>query len=100
VTVTVDVTDGSLVFAVADEGPGFDPGAATAAGGIGLTGMVDRVAAVDGILTLDAAPGQGCRVTGRIPIGLADGTPELVVYSAGRPGAGTIVAGARSGEPG
>ncbi len=54
-----------LSFTVADGGPGFDP--AAAAPGSGLQHMRDRLAALDGALEIDTAPGSGATVTGRIP---------------------------------
>jgi signal transduction histidine kinase len=58
--------DGSLLFEVADDGPGFDPAAAVA--GAGLTNMADRLGAVGGALRVESAPGSGCRVRGSIPL--------------------------------
>ncbi len=58
--------DDALVFSVSDLGPGFDP--ATADGGIGITSMKDRVAAVGGSLYLSSTPGAGTVVTGTVPL--------------------------------
>jgi signal transduction histidine kinase len=57
--------DGTLSFAVRDDGVGFVVGAATA--GRGLTNMRDRLAAVGGELTIDSSPGGGARIGGAIP---------------------------------
>jgi signal transduction histidine kinase len=43
-------------------------GGADAAAGTGLRGLADRVAALDGKLCLDSAPGAGTRVTATIPL--------------------------------
>ncbi|HVW18243.1 MAG TPA: ATP-binding protein, partial [Solirubrobacteraceae bacterium] len=53
-------------FAVSDDGDGFDPGGAPA--GAGLVNMSDRVTAFGGALTIDSAPGRGCRIGGSIPL--------------------------------
>ncbi|MBE6909641.1 MAG: sensor histidine kinase [Ruminococcaceae bacterium] len=55
---------------VADDGPGFDPAEPpTDDGGshIGLQNVRSRLRSVGGTLRLDAAPGQGCRVTIELP---------------------------------
>jgi signal transduction histidine kinase len=55
-----------LVFAVEDDGVGFDP--VRARGGVGLTNMSDRVGAIGGRLELESAPGRGVRVRGWVPL--------------------------------
>jgi len=54
-----------LAFEVFDDGQGFDAEAAQAVAdqGLGLRSMRERAAALGARLTLDAAPGQGCRLT-------------------------------------
>jgi signal transduction histidine kinase len=52
--VTVDVTDDGV-------------GGADAAGGSGLRGLADRVAALDGTLSLDSPPGRGTHLHAEIP---------------------------------
>jgi signal transduction histidine kinase len=66
VLVRVQEREGDLVFAVADDGAGFDP--ATTGYGTGLRGMADRLEALGGDLRVDSAPGRGTTVTGRIPV--------------------------------
>jgi PAS domain S-box-containing protein len=54
----------TLAVEVADDGVGgADP-----AGGSGLSGLADRVAALDGTLEVDSPAGGGTRVTARIPL--------------------------------
>ena len=60
--------DGSLTFAVEDDGAGFDT--ATIRPGSGLTNMRDRLDAVDGILETTSSPAKGTRIAGRIPAGV------------------------------
>jgi signal transduction histidine kinase len=57
-TVAARVEDGSVVVEVADDGAG---GAQVGAGS-GLRGLVDRVGALDGELTVDSPPGAGTRI--------------------------------------
>ena len=59
--------DGNRVEAeVADDGRGFNPGAVP--GGLGLTTMRERAAALGGELEVRSEPGQGTRVLFRAPI--------------------------------
>ena len=64
VTIRAGLDGGKLTVEVADDGlGGADPSR-----GSGLRGLADRVAAVDGTLEMDSAPGEGTRLTARIPI--------------------------------
>ena len=59
--------DGSvLVFVVRDDGRGFDPGQMRY--GTGLQGIADRLASLDGSLSVEAKPGSGTTVAGSIPL--------------------------------
>jgi signal transduction histidine kinase len=62
-------TDNRLVLTIEDDGVG---GAQPSAGS-GLTGLADRLAAVDGTLTVSSEPGSGTRIRAEIP--LSTGTP-------------------------
>ncbi|HSF61531.1 MAG TPA: PAS domain S-box protein [Gaiellaceae bacterium] len=69
---SVEVTreDGRVVIQVTDDGTGgADP-----ARGSGLRGLADRVAALDGVLSVESAVGQGTRVRAEIPV--ADAVAE------------------------
>ncbi len=60
---TVSDAGGVLWLEVGDDGVG----GANPANGSGLSGLSDRVAALDGELTVDSPVGRGTRVTARIP---------------------------------
>jgi signal transduction histidine kinase len=60
--------DAVLSFEVRDDGPGFSPLEAGAVGHDGLRNMRDRLEALGGRLTIDAAPGRGTRVIGVVPL--------------------------------
>ena len=66
-TVRVAVTNrlGEALVTVADDGRG---GADATAGGGGLAGLSDRVAALGGSLTVESPPGGGTVLTARIPL--------------------------------
>ncbi|MDP9184276.1 MAG: histidine kinase [Actinomycetota bacterium] len=68
VSITLSVTDGHLVFRIADDGVGFDP--AETGYGTGLLGIADRLAVLDGLLTVTSAPGAGTTITGSLPVPL------------------------------
>jgi signal transduction histidine kinase len=68
-SVRLSTANGSLDFAVEDNGAGFDP--AVTAKGSGVTNMTDRIEALGGSLVLASTPGAGTRITGSLPIGLA-----------------------------
>jgi len=58
--------DGRLHFEVIDDGVGFAPD--TAATGSGLVNLRDRIAALGGVLTVEASPGAGTRIAGAVPV--------------------------------
>jgi signal transduction histidine kinase len=64
VHVRVEATDGGLRVAVQDDGAGgADP-----TQGSGLTGLRDRVEALDGTITIRSTPGQGTSVSVALPV--------------------------------
>ena len=69
VTVRVTCDDVSAHVEVADDGVG----GADSATGSGLRGLADRVAALEGTLTVDSPPAQGTRIVAEIPL---DPDPE------------------------
>ena len=69
VEVRVSCDETSARVEVADDGIG----GADAAHGSGLRGLSDRVAALEGTLTVDSPPEQGTRIVAEIPL---DPDPE------------------------
>jgi signal transduction histidine kinase len=67
VTVTIEEADGTLRFAVRDEGPGFDPAKASTAGR-GQRNLLARITTVGGRIAVDSAPGAGTTVHGSVPV--------------------------------
>jgi len=65
-TVSLSQSDGTLTFAVADDGVGFD--VARDSNGTGLQGMADRIDAIGGSLEIRSAPGEGTTIRGRVPV--------------------------------
>ena len=64
ISVTLRQDGDQLRFDVEDDGAGFEAERVT---GTGLQNMEDRLGAVGGRLTVRTAPGQGTRVSGRVP---------------------------------
>jgi signal transduction histidine kinase len=70
-SVSMTQVNGTLTFAVSDDGVGFVPDEAD--GGTGLQGMADRIDAIGGSLEVRSAPGEGTTVVGRVPVDEARG---------------------------
>ncbi len=66
VTVRLWAENGALVFAVEDDGRGFDPQRTPP--GSGLQNMSDRLEALGGGVDVRSSPGEGTVVVGRIPV--------------------------------
>ena len=64
-TVSLSQANGTLTFAVTDDGVGFD--VAGSSQGTGLQGMADRLDAIGGEVHVRSAPGGGTTVTGTVP---------------------------------
>ena len=63
---------------MADDGVGFEPAAAaSAAGGLGLGAMRERVEGLGGQLVVESAPGEGTTVAVEVaaPVGAAQAEP-------------------------
>ena len=63
--VRIELAGDRLVVDVADDGAG----GATAAGGSGLSGLSDRIAALDGELTVTSPAGGGTTLHADLPVG-------------------------------
>jgi signal transduction histidine kinase len=77
--VSVNVrSDGRRVeLEISDDGRGFDPDAAAGQGGLGLTGMRERAEKMGGTLAVRTAPGEGTRVTARLPYPAGYSSPKV-----------------------
>jgi signal transduction histidine kinase len=58
--------NGTLAVEVSDDGCGFDPAAPR---GIGLAGLADRIAIMNGRLTIDSTRGLGTKLRAEVPLG-------------------------------
>jgi signal transduction histidine kinase len=65
VAVTLKVEGGDLVAEISDDGQGF---ALEGTPGVGLSGMQERAAIVDGRLEIESEVGQGTSVRLRVPV--------------------------------
>jgi len=65
VTVRIGENGGGMCFSVADDGAGFDSAAVGRSNG--LPNIRDRVAAVGGTVTIQAAPGRGTLSSAELP---------------------------------
>ena len=76
VAVTLTFSQRQLIVAVADDGPGFvlerKSSRSASDRGYGLDGMRDRLRRMGGTLTIQAAPGRGVTVRGRLPLTSAE----------------------------
>lgn len=81
VRVELSLIDHSVSLTVSDDGEGFNP-AEVAPRSSGLQGMKERVAMLDGELTVESKAGGGTRVTAHIPV--ADHAESRRVRTAGK----------------
>jgi signal transduction histidine kinase len=76
VQLTLSYAGDTLLLDVADDGIGFDPRAVATAvgqagdgsGGYGLAGMKQRLARIDGTLTIESAVGAGTTINATVPL--------------------------------
>ncbi len=76
VNVVVGVEDNLIKVSVSDNGKGFAPASLAASEGIGLKLIRERVEMLGGYMDIDAAPGQGCKVSFQVPCIEPDGKPQ------------------------
>jgi signal transduction histidine kinase len=67
VRVSLSAERGDVRFEVVDDGRGFDAGETKL--GSGLQGIVDRLSALGGEVTIASQPGNGTTISGRVPTG-------------------------------
>ncbi|MDQ3811406.1 MAG: GAF domain-containing sensor histidine kinase, partial [Chloroflexota bacterium] len=67
--VELDFGPRMLRVSTSDDGVGFDAADGPSALAMGMTGMRERVASLDGHLSIDSTPGGGTRVTAELPFG-------------------------------
>ena len=67
VSIVITQKPGAVGAVIEDDGRGFDPGQSVD-GGIGLIGMRERVALLDGSMTIEAAPGKGTTLVIEVPV--------------------------------
>ncbi len=82
--VRITESDSSTTFVVEDDGQGFDQGGSPFdRDGFGLFTMRERMALLNGSLTIDSAPGRGTRVTASVPERSHPRTASVEVMNAG-----------------
>lgn len=69
VEVQIGLVNEELVLEIRDNGKGFN--SLNASKGLGLNTITNRVEALGGNVSIDSAPGEGCRVIAHIPLQLA-----------------------------
>ncbi len=69
VEVRLERTPIALRCEITDDGVGFDASASTSSNGLGLRGIVDRLAPLGGTLRVESANGRGTRLSATIPLG-------------------------------
>ena len=67
VSIVITQKPGAVGAVIEDDGRGFDPDQSVD-GGIGLIGMRERVALLDGSMTIEAAPGKGTTLVIEVPV--------------------------------
>jgi signal transduction histidine kinase len=68
VSVVLTRQDGRVAVVIEDDGRGFDPNAEPGEG-LGLLGMRERIALVDGRLSVESSPGGGTTIAVEVPLG-------------------------------
>jgi len=83
-TVRITESDSMTTFVVEDDGHGLEPGTSHLdRDGFGLSTMRERMALLNGSLTIDSAPGRGTRVIASVPERSHPRPPAVEVKNAG-----------------
>jgi PAS domain S-box-containing protein len=69
---------------ITDDGLGFDASIPSAAAGIGLISMRERLRLVGGRLTVQSAPGQGTKILAEVPLPASSHEAEARIMALGR----------------
>ena len=76
INVVLGVEDNLIKVSVNDNGKGFDPASLASSEGIGLKLIRERVEMLGGYMDIDAAVGQGCKVSFQVPCLEPGGKPQ------------------------
>jgi PAS domain S-box-containing protein len=66
--VSIAGSDDQVELIIEDSGKGFDLGASHSLGGVGLSSMQERARLIDADFAISSTPGQGTRVSVRVPL--------------------------------
>jgi two-component system, chemotaxis family, CheB/CheR fusion protein len=67
-SVTLSVRESNLALTLEDDGVGFVPLAVKGKGGLGLVSIGERARIIGGALSIDSKPGNGTRISVRVPL--------------------------------
>ena len=68
-----------MTAVIEDDGRGIEPGVEAAGEGLGLVGMRERLALLDGRLRIESSPGAGTTIVAEVPLSMSDPVRVLVV---------------------
>jgi len=68
ITLRIQQAQAQIVLEVIDDGVGFEPATASQTGGLGLRGIAERVAQLDGTCSVRSTPGGGTQLRVEIPV--------------------------------
>ncbi len=77
VSVTIEVTDTTLVLRVEDIGRGFDVETLQETQRLGVLGMRERIELLDGEFEIESAPDEGTRIRVAVPLSREDAQPRI-----------------------
>lgn len=95
VVIRLAVEDDDFLMTIEDDGKGFDQDAGLRDDAFGIIGIYERAALLSGTVAIDSSPGQGTRVSVRVPrqgesalraVRIRQTIAQLAIGSAGGPG--------------